>query len=87
VNGLALAVLLGTAVAVLGLGDPLRLALTVGLTLLCVVVLATTNGALVPFLLQRAGLDPAASMGPFVTTLNDILGLTVYFLIASVLYL
>jgi magnesium transporter len=87
VNGLALAVLLGTVVAALGLGEPLRLALTVGLTLLCVVVLATTNGALVPFALQRAGLDPAASMGPFVTTLNDILGLTVYFLIASLLYL
>jgi magnesium transporter len=86
-NGLALAVLLGGVVVALGLGDPLRLALTVGLTLLCVVVVATTNGALVPFALERAGLDPAASMGPFVTTLNDILGLTIYFLIASLLYL
>ena len=87
VNGLALAVLLGAFVVALGLGEPVRLALTVGLTLLCVVVLATTNGALVPFALKRAGLDPAASMGPFVTTLNDIVGLTVYFLIASLLYL
>lgn len=87
VNGLALAFALGAVVVLLGLGDPLRLALTVGLTLLCVVLLATTNGALVPFALKRAGLDPAASMGPFVTTLNDILGLTVYFLIASLLYL
>jgi magnesium transporter len=64
-----------------------RLATTVGLTLLTVIVVATTNGALVPFILQRAGVDPATSMGPFVTTLNDILGLTVYFLIAMVVYL
>lgn len=87
VNGLALAALLGVVVVALGLGEPVRLALTVGLTLLCVVVIATTNGALVPFVLQRVGLDPAASMGPFVTTLNDIVGLTVYFLTASLLYL
>ncbi|HYE96272.1 MAG TPA: magnesium transporter [Rubricoccaceae bacterium] len=91
-NGVVLGVLLGVLVVVLArtgvpMGDPLRLALTVGLTLLCVVLLATTNGALVPFLLKRMGIDPATSMGPFVTTLNDILGLTVYFLIASAVYL
>ena len=38
-------------------------------------------------LLERIGADPADAMGPFVTTLNDIIGLTVYFLIAAVLYL
>ena len=77
----------GSIVVGLGLGDPIRLSLTVGLTLLSVILLATTNGALVPFLLSRAGMDPASAMGPFVTTLNDIVGLTVYFAIASVVYL
>ncbi len=86
-NGIVLAVIMGGVVLAFGLGDPVRLALTVGLTLLCVIILATTNGALVPFLLKRAGVDPASAMGPFVTTLNDIIGLTVYFLFASQFYL
>ena len=86
-NGIVLGLLIGGIVVVFGMGEPGPLALTVGLTLLAVVLLATTNGALVPFLLQRAGVDPASAMGPFVTTLNDIVGLSVYFAIASVIYL
>lgn len=87
VNGLVLGTLVGGIVYVLGLGDLPRLALTVSLTMFTVILLATTNGALVPFLLKRMGIDPASAMGPFVTTLNDIIGLTVYFLIATALYL
>ena len=86
-NGVVLGAGIGAVVVTMGLGDPVRLALTVGLTLLTVVVLATTVGALVPFALRRAGVDPASAMGPFVTTLNDIVGLSVYFAIASVVYL
>jgi len=92
-NGVVLGVALAGVVALMqaaGVVDdaaPARLAATVGLTLLTVVVVATTNGALVPFILQRAGVDPATSMGPFVTTLNDILGLTIYFAVATAVYL
>lgn len=86
-NGIALGLVLGIVVVSFGLGDPARLAATVAITLVFVVALATTNGALVPFLLKRLGMDPATSMGPFVTTLNDILGLTVYFIVASLVYL
>lgn len=87
VNGVLLALGIGGVIVAMGLGDPLRLAITVGLTLGTVIVLATTNGALTPFLLKKVGIDPASAMGPFVTTLNDILGLTVYFLFATALYL
>ncbi len=87
VNGVVLGIAIGAVVVSMGQGDPARLALTVGLTLLAVIVIATTNGALVPFLLQRAGIDPASAMGPFVTTLNDIVGLSVYFAIATLIYL
>ena len=90
INGVVLAVLLG-AVTLLTIapaeGQAVRLALTVGTTLFTVVMLATSNGAVMPILLERIGADPADAMGPFVTTLNDIVGLTVYFLIATVLYL
>ena len=86
-NGLVLGAAIGVVVVLMGQGEPLKLALTVGLTLLSVIVVATTNGALVPFLLQRAGVDPASAMGPFVTTLNDIVGLSLYFAIATLIYL
>ncbi|MDX1530343.1 MAG: magnesium transporter, partial [Rhodothermales bacterium] len=63
------------------------LALTAGLSLLIVIVLATVLGAVIPLLLARVGIDPALATGPFITTSNDIIGLTIFFLIASVLYL
>lgn len=86
-NGLILAAVLSSVVLALRLGHVGRLVATLGITMLVVILLATTNGALIPFALKRLGIDPASAMGPFVTTLNDIVGLTVYFLVASVLYL
>ena len=86
-NGIVVAGLLCGTVAVLGLGDVTALVATLGLTMLAVSLVATTNGALIPFVLAWLGIDPASAMGPFVTTLNDILGLAIYFLIATGLYL
>src|SRR5207253_6879621 len=39
-------------------------------------------GAMLPFLLRRCGLDPAASSAPFVATLVDVTGLVIYFNVA-----
>lgn len=86
-NGLVIAVLLCATVAALGLGNVGTLVATLALTMLSVSLVATTNGALIPFVLTWLGIDPASAMGPFVTTLNDILGLAIYFLIATALYL
>ncbi len=86
-NGTVIAALLCGTVAALGMGDVTTLVMTLGLTMLCVSVVATTNGALIPFLLTWTGVDPASAMGPFVTTLNDIIGLAIYFLIATAIYL
>jgi magnesium transporter len=87
VDGLVLGALLGLAVWVFQVGDVRLLATTVSLTMFTVIVLGTTNGAMIPFALNKVGIDPAKSMGPFVTTMNDIIGLTVYFLIATSIYL
>jgi magnesium transporter len=86
-NGIVVAALLCGTVAVLEMGDVASLVATLGFTMLAVSLVATTNGALIPFLLTWLGIDPASAMGPFVTTLNDILGLAIYFLIATALYL
>lgn len=60
----------------------LRFSLTVALSLLAVVVFASLFGTAVPWLLHQRGIDPALATGPFITTTNDVLGLTIYFAIA-----
>jgi magnesium transporter len=58
--------------------------LTVGLSLIGIVLWGTFTGSMLPILLRRIGLDPAASSAPFVATLVDVTGLIIYFSVASV---
>ncbi|MGB3545084.1 magnesium transporter [Rubrivirga sp.] len=88
INGVVLAVALAIIVVVSGFGDDtVRLALTAALALMIVIVLSTLVGATVPLALNRVGIDPALAMGPFITVSNDILGLMIFFFVATVLYL
>lgn len=48
--------------------------------------LATMMGALIPLLINKLKIDPAVASGPFITALNDIIGLLVYFSIASMFF-
>jgi len=57
----------------------LLVAWTVGVALIGIVLWGTLAGSMLPFLLRRAGLDPAASSAPFVATLVDVTGLVIYF--------
>ena len=50
----------------------------IGLSLVFVVLIAATVGTTVPLFLYRLGVDPTVATGPFITTVNDILGLWVY---------
>jgi magnesium transporter len=36
-----------------------------------------------PFTLRRLGVDPAVAQGPFVTTLNDVIGILIYLGLAT----
>ena len=60
-------------------------ALIVGASLMLVVALAAVNGACVPLIFQKLGIDPAVASGPLVTTSNDITGILIYFGIAYLL--
>ncbi|MCW5961609.1 MAG: magnesium transporter [Pyrinomonadaceae bacterium] len=55
------------------------IALTVGVALIGIVLWGTLSGSMLPFILRRLGLDPAASSAPFVATLVDVTGLIIYF--------
>lgn len=59
-------------------------ALTVGLSLIGIVLWGTLIGSLLPFVLRRLGFDPATSSAPFVATLVDVTGLVIYFTVALV---
>ena len=61
------------------------IATAIGLSLVGVVTFGTLVGALLPFLLQRLGLDPATSSAPFVATLVDVTGLVIYFQVAALI--
>ena len=60
-------------------------AITVGISLVGVVIWGTLSGSMLPFLLRRIGADPATSSAPFVATLVDVTGLVIYFSIALVI--
>ncbi len=60
----------------------MSLALTIGLSLIGVVLWGTIVGSMLPLLLKRLGADPAASSTPFVATLVDVTGLIIYFSMA-----
>jgi magnesium transporter len=61
----------------------LPIALTVGFSLIGVVLFGTLAGSMLPFLLRRFEVDPASASAPFVATLVDVSGLVIYFTIAS----
>ena len=84
VNGSILSLIVFGAIMLL-FKDQL-LALTASIALLNVVLLASFMGTITPLLLNRFGINPAIASGPFITTANDLLGLTVYFSIAVFLY-
>jgi magnesium transporter len=71
----------------LAVGGDLNLGLTLGISLFLVVVVAAILGAWIPLALNKLKIDPALATGPFITTANDILGLTIYFLVAYLMYL
>jgi magnesium transporter len=59
--------------------------LTIGLAMFCVVLLSSFMGTITPLVLDRFGINPAIASGPFITTANDLLGLSVYFGVAMLL--
>jgi magnesium transporter len=81
---LALGLTMAVAVSVLGFwrGDA-SLALTVSLAMVCIVVVGSLIGMSLPFALARFNLDPATASAPLVTSIADVVGVLIYFSIAT----
>ncbi|MGM7700932.1 magnesium transporter [Pseudalkalibacillus sp. Hm43] len=61
------------------------LGLLVGVSILFTLVVATLAGALIPLFMHKLKIDPAVASGPFITTINDIISVLIYFGMATAL--
>jgi len=78
-NGFLLALIVLGANMLLG-GESNRLFIVVSIALFAVVLAASLIGTVTPLVLSKFGFNPALASGPFITTINDLLGLGIYFL-------
>ncbi len=82
--GIALAIAMGLCTSLLGFwrGD-WHLALVVALSMAGIVVWTNLMGTVLPFVLVRLRMDPAVASSPLITSVSDVTGLIIYFLIAK----
>ncbi len=86
---IAVAVVVGTMLAVVNgiriviMYHEIKLAITLGVTLIFTVIIAKTIGCVLPLVAKKCGLDPALMAAPLITTLVDATTILVYFTIAS----
>ncbi|MEY2719466.1 MAG: hypothetical protein RLZZ273_832 [Bacteroidota bacterium] len=94
---LAAGFLLGLLLGVLGfirlaVHDPIlsegvdvryTVATVIGISLIFIVMAGTIAGSMLPLLMKKLGFDPAASSAPFVSTFSDVMGILIYFTIAT----
>lgn len=83
--GILLGLILGSMATVWAyfLQGSLQVALSVGISLIAIALLASVAGSALPFLFRSLGLDPALMSAPFITTAVDVLGVLIYFYIAK----
>ena len=78
-----------TLLSIVDVGNqpPELVAMVVGLSVFTALTISAFLGSLIPIILNRLNIDPAVASGPFITTINDITALVVYFGLATLLIL
>jgi len=84
INGAVLSILI--FLYNIAFGEAWELCFTVSLSLFVVIIFAGIFGTLIPLLLDKYKIDPALATGPFITTINDVVGLLLYFTIGWLIY-
>lgn len=80
-----LATVNGIRILLMGQGDA-KMALTIGITMACTVIIAKLVGCILPLIAKKIGLDPAIMATPLISTLVDISTISVYFAIVSYVF-
>jgi magnesium transporter len=60
------------------------ISMTVGFSVLGVVLFGTISGSMLPFVLRKLKFDPAAASAPAVATIVDVTGVVIYFTMANI---
>lgn len=82
--GILLGVFMGIISSIFGtIRGGLEIGIIVGFTMLMVIVAANLIGVMLPFILTKLRLDPAVASNPLITSIMDVLGLLIYFAIAT----
>ncbi|WP_368646029.1 magnesium transporter [Alkalibacterium putridalgicola] len=61
------------------------LAIIISVSMFITISISTVIGTVIPSIITKFKIDPAVASGPFITTINDSLGLMIYFTIATML--
>lgn len=69
------------------ISDALMASAIVGISLLTAMTFASLVGSAVPLILSKLKVDPAVASGPFITTINDILAIIIYYGLAFLLFI
>lgn len=95
-QGLGIAVILGLVGMILVFGllsivnmtdlPSLKVGMVVGISITCAVIFSNLSGFLLPILFYKLKIDPAVASGPFITTLNDIISVVIYFSTAMIAF-
>lgn len=80
-SGLICAILL-CAIIIILYGQPI-LAVIVGSSLTIAMTVGTLVGSMIPLVMNKLKIDPAVASGPFITTINDIVSMLIYFGLAT----
>ena len=80
-NGIICSVLIMIITSLIGY--PNSISFTVSISLMAVIIFAALFGTFIPLVLDKYKIDPALATGPFITTVNDVLGLFIYFMIGK----
>ena len=67
--------------------DAIRVSFIVALSLFIALAIASMTGALIPILLKKFKVDPAVASGPFISTINDICAVVIYYGLATLLFI
>ncbi|ANQ63801.1 magnesium transporter MgtE [Staphylococcus equorum] len=80
-SGLICSILLFLIIMIL-YGQPI-LAVIVGASLTIAMTVGTLVGSMIPLVMDKLKIDPAVASGPFITTINDIVSMLIYFGLAT----
>ena len=67
--------------------ENIKIAAVVGISMLGSMIVACVSGCLIPIIFKKCKIDPAVASGPFITTLNDVIAIIVYYGLAWLLLL